>query len=141
MSIWDKGEKLGGERLDGLVEAGQPFILYAMDYKGEVDLENGMPPAKKTVLLIREASRDPEQGWVGMKEGPVAAGTLASPIAEMAVEASADDFPVVACWKRVKTKAGNDATVLEMLTRSDKIAEEFRTIDPADTPDDWNPND
>lgn len=117
MGLWDKSKVLdAGARLDETYETGTPFILYGMKVAGEVDLENGLPPATKTVMLTEEAAITDggQYGTLRTREA-VVVGTLSGPIAEMASQATPDDFPVVVSWERKQTKAEREATVLNFL--------------------------
>ncbi len=137
MGIWDKGKVLNaGEVLTDLYAPDEPFVLYAMANVGEADLENGLPPATKTVMLTqRVESVTPEKGGPAVLrtfDEVKIAGAFSQPIAAMCAEASEGDFPVVVCWRKVTTKSDREATVLDLLQDRD-----VPTLKDSDIPQQW----
>lgn len=134
MGIWDKSKLLGGLRMDTEYAEGQTFVLYGMKVAGEIDLENGMEEATKTLLLTEEVAPNGDGGYELFTKGDGAkvVGTLSGPIAQMAAAAEPEDFPVVVAWQAVATKTRDKATVLDYRCawEGDKA--------PKVTPPEWN---
>ncbi len=95
-----------GNRVDAEFDLGEHFILWSAVVQAEkVDTEIGK--ASKTVL---EVSR-PESPDMRFE-----CTTLASAIADKAAEAMTDDFPCVVELRKVESKYGNDALVLQWVS-------------------------
>lgn len=133
MGIWSKGKVLSaGEVMTETYAENEPFVLFGMGTAGEIDLQNGLPPATKTVMLAQRVESG-DKGVLVLKDDPKVIGAFSQPIGDMAAEATPDDFPVVVCWQSVHTKNDRDAIVLNLVADRDVPAKPDGTI-----PMDWD---
>jgi hypothetical protein len=108
--MWRRQKLFGGTRLDKWTEYDSPFVLWdARILPDKVPTDLG--EATKTELLVSALESPEYLEWVG---------TLASPIADMAGEATPDDFPAIVQVVRVPSSyrkgEGDVATSLELIS-------------------------
>lgn len=103
MGMFDKDKEIGRTLVSEFAEH-EKFILWgAKVVPGPV---TDLGESEKTLLTVSELSAPGEKFEVN---------TLGSAIASKAKDAEPSDFPAVVKWLQVKSKYGNDATVLQFI--------------------------
>lgn len=104
MGMFDKDKEIGRVLTDEFTER-QEFILYGVSVDKKT-VPTDLGEARKTRMEVAKMD-DPSERFE--------CTSLGGAIADKAEQAEGDDFPAVVEWRRVASKKGNDATVLQFI--------------------------